>query len=365
MKLHLKALAGIRVNPLAVDPLVLFVTPEILEGNHLETVIFQTSDVGPGALRVAGFLVLERVADRVREIRKSFLRRTTILFNGFSDLFLGAVAVFQAMLEADQAAIGIAALYLMQRGGDLVLLPLSDLVTLLVELFVAGPVGRPALPGGPLALILLPHPARPPGYLIPRLSVGSPFGCRSRVSRYTGLGTRCFRSADPQVFVVLLAGARLAPDAAMPIGRLATVTRSVGAVGRALGRLVSVIGTVDTHETFSSPGSYQIAQRELRLTIGNVAGLHPDRWRFPRRAPGRFLVQERAPLLPGQVPLDEGEHLAFFVHQVIEHDCQGVLDRCRQLASRTRLLYLAAAPGSKKASPTIGTGRDLRGAEGI
>src|SRR5215469_9966065 len=41
--------------------------------------------------------------------------------------------------------------------------------------------------------------------------------------------------------------------------------------------------------------------------------LRPVPWR--EAAP--FLVQERAPLRPGQVPLNEGKHLAFLVRQVI------------------------------------------------
>jgi hypothetical protein len=64
---------------------------------------------------------------------------------------------------------------------------------------------------------------------------------------------------------------------------------------------------------------------------------------FPRRASAAFGAQERTPLRPGQVLLDEGKNLTFLVRQVIQHDRRQELDGCRHtiLTSPARLRYTA------------------------
>src|SRR6516165_5768257 len=66
MKLHFEPLAGIRLDPLAVDPLVFLTGPGILELVQLEAFTFQAFDVRPYSLSVASLAVLKGVADRVR-----------------------------------------------------------------------------------------------------------------------------------------------------------------------------------------------------------------------------------------------------------------------------------------------------------
>jgi hypothetical protein len=55
-------------------------------------------------------------------------------------------------------------------------------------------------------------------------------------------------------------------------------------------------------------------------------------------------VKERSPLRLGQVLLDEGEHLAFLVCQVIQHDRRQVLDVSDPTAAAQSRLAAASEP---------------------
>ena len=101
VKLYLEPLAGIRLDPLAVDALVLVMGPGILKCVQLKALFFQTSDVRPDALSVASLPVLEGVPDRVRYNRNGFFRRDAILITYIVNLLFEAVAAFQAVIESD------------------------------------------------------------------------------------------------------------------------------------------------------------------------------------------------------------------------------------------------------------------------
>src|SRR6266568_2060251 len=66
MELYFKPLAGILINPLAVDALVLLGGPGILEYVQLEALVLQARDISQNALSVAALPVLEGVSDGVR-----------------------------------------------------------------------------------------------------------------------------------------------------------------------------------------------------------------------------------------------------------------------------------------------------------
>ena len=65
VELDFDPLTALRLDPFAVDTLVLLVGPEILAYALLETFLFQTSDVSPDALSVAILGILKREPDRV------------------------------------------------------------------------------------------------------------------------------------------------------------------------------------------------------------------------------------------------------------------------------------------------------------
>src|ERR1700691_2513249 len=65
MKLHLEPLAGVPLDPLAVDAFVLLTGPGILELMQLEAFTFQAFDVRPDTLSVASIAVLKGVTDRI------------------------------------------------------------------------------------------------------------------------------------------------------------------------------------------------------------------------------------------------------------------------------------------------------------
>jgi hypothetical protein len=65
VELHLETLAGVRVDPLAVDSSVLIFRPEIPEFIQLKTLLFETSDVSPDTLSVLRLSVLKSIADRI------------------------------------------------------------------------------------------------------------------------------------------------------------------------------------------------------------------------------------------------------------------------------------------------------------
>jgi hypothetical protein len=65
MELHFETLAGVRVNPLAVDSPVLIFRPEIPEFIQLKALLFETSDVSPDTSSVLRLPVLKGVSDRI------------------------------------------------------------------------------------------------------------------------------------------------------------------------------------------------------------------------------------------------------------------------------------------------------------
>ena len=71
VKLHFETLAGVRLDPRAVDAFVLIIGPGILEFVQLETFAFQAFDVRPDTLSVASLPILKGVPDRVRYNRYS------------------------------------------------------------------------------------------------------------------------------------------------------------------------------------------------------------------------------------------------------------------------------------------------------
>src|SRR5690242_8716287 len=101
VELHFEPLTTIRVDPLAVDALVLILGPRIPECVQLKTLFLQTLDIRPDALSVASFPVLKGVPDRIGHLRKSLLRGTAKVLDTSVDLFFDAVAAFQAVVEAD------------------------------------------------------------------------------------------------------------------------------------------------------------------------------------------------------------------------------------------------------------------------
>ena len=65
VELHFETLAGIRVDPLAVDSPVLIFRPEIPKFIQLKALLFETSDVGPDTSSVLRLPVLKGVPDRI------------------------------------------------------------------------------------------------------------------------------------------------------------------------------------------------------------------------------------------------------------------------------------------------------------
>src|SRR5437588_291010 len=59
MELYFETLARRRLDPLAVDAFVLLTGPGILQFEHLEALVFHTSDVSPDALSVPSLTVLK------------------------------------------------------------------------------------------------------------------------------------------------------------------------------------------------------------------------------------------------------------------------------------------------------------------
>src|ERR1700689_2247217 len=93
------------------------------------------------------------------------------------DLLFDAVAAFEAVVEADEVAVGVLAFDGAHRGGDPVFLAFGDAVAFGFDSAVLGGleepvavavprawrggrfIGRRAFGGRPLALVLPPHPA--------------------------------------------------------------------------------------------------------------------------------------------------------------------------------------------------------------
>src|SRR3984893_6957317 len=130
MELHFEPLAGIRLDPLAVDALVLVTGPGILELVQLEALVLQTRDIGEDALSVAGLLVLKGISDRIRHMRDGLLRGEALLLDQFVDLLFDALAAFHAVLEADQVPVRILAFRGANCWRDLFSLPFGDPVAL-------------------------------------------------------------------------------------------------------------------------------------------------------------------------------------------------------------------------------------------
>jgi hypothetical protein len=65
VELHFETLAGIRIDPLAVDSPVLIFRPEIPEFVQLKALLFETSDVSPDTASVMSLPVLKGVPDRI------------------------------------------------------------------------------------------------------------------------------------------------------------------------------------------------------------------------------------------------------------------------------------------------------------
>src|SRR6266567_2742791 len=180
VKLHLEPLAGTRLDPLAVDALVLLTGPGIFEFVQLKALILQTLDIRLDALRITGLSVLKGIPDRVRHKRNSLLRREVRLLHHSVDLLFDAVAAFQAVLEADQVPVWVLTFRRAQRRRDPFLLPVDDPVARCFKPAVdgavqdpvaipvpgtrrvIGPVGRRAFLRRPPALVLPPHPPRLP-----------------------------------------------------------------------------------------------------------------------------------------------------------------------------------------------------------
>jgi hypothetical protein len=88
------------------------------------------------------------------------------------------------------------------------------------------------------------------------------------------------------------------------------------------------------HRAVDQPGRRRHLGQDCRVLLaGVVEDPGQELGSFPWRAPGPFLVQECSPLRWGQVLLNEGKHLAFFVRQVIRHDRRKVLDGAVSAAS--------------------------------
>jgi hypothetical protein len=94
---------------------------------------------------------------------------------------------------------------------------------------------------------------------------------------------------------------------------------------RDLPPVLSVISGPE-HRAVDQPGRRRHLGQDCRVLLaGVVEDPGQELGSFPWRAPGPFLVQECSPLRWGQVLLNEGKHLAFFVRQVIQHDRRKVL----------------------------------------
>ncbi len=126
MELDFKPLTAIRLDPLAINALVLLFGPAILELVQLETLVFETGDVRPDALSVMRLPILKGVTDRIRNQRDSILWRTVTFFNSVAHLLFDAVAAFLSVVEADQVAVWILAFYGAQRGRDLLSFSFGD-----------------------------------------------------------------------------------------------------------------------------------------------------------------------------------------------------------------------------------------------
>jgi len=116
MKLHFEPLAGIWLDPLAVDALVFLTGPGILELVQLEAFTLQAFQIRPDTLSVASLALLKGVTDRVRHSRHGFFRGVGELLHLVADLFFDAVTVFEAVLEADEVAVRILAFDGAHRG---------------------------------------------------------------------------------------------------------------------------------------------------------------------------------------------------------------------------------------------------------
>ena len=68
MELHFEPLAGIRLDPLAVDALILVFRPGVLEFMQFKALAFQAFDVSSDTLSVVRLAILKGVTDRVRYI---------------------------------------------------------------------------------------------------------------------------------------------------------------------------------------------------------------------------------------------------------------------------------------------------------
>src|SRR6266699_5103621 len=260
VKLHFEPLAGIGLGPLAVDALVLFIGPGILEFVQLEALVLQAFDIRPDALSVAGLPVLKGVPDHVMHKRNSFFWGALQQIDTVVDLLLDAVAAFQAVLEANQVAIWILTFDGAQRWRDLFLLPSGDRVACCFNPAVLGwlqepvalaapgarriigSVDRRAFFGRPLPLVLRPHPAGLLGRPIPLLRRGLLPGRgplrRNRLLR----GNR-----HTQVGVILLPMTRLDLDTTGPARPAAATTLIVPMICAPIGRQFGVIGLVNSH----------------------------------------------------------------------------------------------------------------------
>jgi hypothetical protein len=67
VELHFEPLTAIRLDPLAVDALVLVTGPGVPEFVQLKALALQMSDVRPDALSIVDLSVLKGVPDRVRD----------------------------------------------------------------------------------------------------------------------------------------------------------------------------------------------------------------------------------------------------------------------------------------------------------
>src|SRR4029077_20148773 len=65
VELYFETLAGVRVDPLAVDSPVLIFRPEIPEFVQLKALLFETSDVSPDTSSALTLPVLKGVPDRI------------------------------------------------------------------------------------------------------------------------------------------------------------------------------------------------------------------------------------------------------------------------------------------------------------
>ena len=87
VELHFEPLTAFRLDPLAVDALVLLFGPGILKFLQLKALVFQTFDVRPDTLSVVSLSVLKGIPDRIRNMRNSLLWRAVTTSSYVSQTF--------------------------------------------------------------------------------------------------------------------------------------------------------------------------------------------------------------------------------------------------------------------------------------